>query len=171
VLSVHPTARTHSKTPVPHSSLTLLWIFPLRQNASRFLPPLLSSRLVALRVSDLSGLLGSFSPVISSNVSRSKWRRSEERARQAMADAQGQTDSNAEYPQDGKTPKHETLKGIRGGDKHQARSASQPSDRAPGRPRFKIRSSLLSFRVCMPKVPWQLRHYIILFCRNVEIFK
>ncbi len=23
----------------------------------------------------------------------------------------------------------------------------------------------------MPKVPWQLRHYIILFCRNVEIFK
>jgi hypothetical protein len=88
-----------------------------------------------------------------------------------MADAQGQTDSNTEYPQDGKTPKHETLKGIRGGDKHQARSASQPSDRAPGRPRFKIRSSLLSFRVCMPKVPWQLRHYIILFCRNVEIFK
>jgi hypothetical protein len=56
-----------------------------------------------------------------------------------MADAQGQTDSNAEYPQDGKTPKHETLKGIRGGDKHQARSASQPSDRPPGRPRFKIR--------------------------------
>jgi len=34
--------------------------------------PLLSSRLVALRVSYLSGLLGSFSPVISSNVSRSE---------------------------------------------------------------------------------------------------
>jgi hypothetical protein len=89
---------------------------------------------------------------------------------QAMADAQGQTDSNAEYPEERKTPKQETMKGIRGGEKHQARSASQPSDRAPGRPRFKIRSSLLSFRVCMQEVPWQLRYYIILFCRNVEIF-
>ncbi len=73
MLSVHPTARTHSKTPVPHSSLTCSGSFPSVKMPAAFFPPsLVSSRLVALRVSYLFYLLGSFSPEISSNVSRSE---------------------------------------------------------------------------------------------------
>jgi hypothetical protein len=149
VLSVHPTARTHSKTPVPHSSVTCSGSFPSVKMPAAFFPPsLVSSRLVALRVSYLFCLLGSFSPLISSNVSRSEvtmiWR---ERAAGDGGRAGPDRQQRRIPPEEGKTPKHETMKGIRGGDKHQARSASQPSDRAPGRPRFKIRWSLLSFEV------------------------